>query len=96
MTILRPAETTQTITIIPRYDVASISVKLRNESQATAETFENVDTTYGNGYMTFDIRKSVKEGENYEIELIDNETIIFRGKCFSTDATDLENYKINQ
>ena len=46
--------------------------------------------------MTFQINKEVSEGENYEIELIDNQTIIFRGKCFSTDETDLENYKINQ
>ena len=96
MTIFRPADATQTVTIIPRYDVATISVKLRNESKATAETFENVSTTYGNGYLTFNILKEVKEGENYEIELTDNETIIFRGKCFSTDEIDLENYKINQ
>ena len=96
MTILRPSETTQSVTIIPRYDVTTISVNLRNESKATGETFENVDTTYGNGYMTFEINKEVSEGENYEIELIDNETILFRGKCFATDETDLENYKINK
>lgn len=82
--------------IIPRYNVSTIGVNLRNEGKATTETFNNIETTYSNGYMTFEISKEVKEGENYEIELVDNETVIFRGKCFATDQTDLENYKINQ
>jgi hypothetical protein len=96
MTILRPSESTQTITIIPRYDVDNITLKLRDESKATVETFTDLSTYYNNGYLSFSFDKTVVEGGSYELEILDDETVIFRGKAFATDETDLENYKINQ
>lgn len=95
MIIFRPSETEQSITIIPRYEVETVTVKLRNEGKATDETFADISTMYNNGYLSFDITKTVSEGDTYEIEVLDNETVLFRGKAFATDETDLENYKIN-
>ena len=40
MIIFRPSETTQTVTIIPRYGSDLVTLKIRNESKATEETFE--------------------------------------------------------
>jgi len=36
-----------------------------------------------------------KEGGTYEIEVFDTmENLLFRGKAFATDVTDLQNYKL--
>ena len=95
MTILRPALTTQTITIIPRYDVETVSLSLLNEETQVDNSF-TVSTTYANGYMTIQIALAVKESEQFNLEVKDNNTVLFRGKAFATDETDLENYKISK
>ena len=96
MIIFRPSEETQTVTIIPRYEAGLVTLKIRDESKATEETFEDLTTTYSFGYLTFEFTKTVSEGSTFEFEILDNENILFRGKAFATDETDLQNYKINQ
>jgi hypothetical protein len=95
MIILRPSETTQTMTIIPRYEVDLVTLIIRNESKATEETFEDLTATYSYGYLTFEFEKTVTEGSTFEFEVLNNLNVIYRGKAFATDAEDLENYKIN-
>lgn len=96
MIIFRPENQTQTLTVIPRYNSDLVAVRLRNESKASEENFNNINTSYLNGYMTLAIDKSVSEAESYELEITDAESqnILFRGKAFATDVVDLENYKI--
>lgn len=94
MTILNPNNTTHNIVIIPRYDVENITLILRNEETDVTEEFD-LFSTYANGYMTIELEKEVKEGENFEIEVRDINVILFRGKVFCTEQTDLENYKNN-
>jgi hypothetical protein len=96
MIIFRPSEETQTVTIIPRYEAGLVTLKIRDESKATEETFEDLTTTYSFGYLTFEFTKTVTEGSTFEFEVLDNENTLFRGKAFATDQTDLQNYKINQ
>jgi hypothetical protein len=96
MIIFRPSEKTQTVTIIPRYDVNLVTLKIRDESKATEETFDDLTATYSFGYLTFEFTKTVTEGSTFEFEVLDNENTLFRGKAFATDQTDLQNYKINQ
>ena len=96
MIIFRPDNQTQTIVVIPRYNVESVDVDLRNESKATSEIFTEISTSYANGYMTLSITKNVLEAESYELQITSTETqeVLFRGKAFATDVVDLENYKI--
>lgn len=96
MIIFRPSEETQTVTIIPRYEAGLVTLKIRDESKATEETFENLTASYSFGYLTFEFTKTVSEGSTFEFEVLDNENTLFRGKAFATDQTDLQNYKINQ
>ena len=96
MIIFKPENQTQTITVIPRYNAELVDINLRNESKATSELFEEVSTSYANGYMTLSIDKNVLEAESYELQITSSETqdVLFRGKAFATDVVDLQNYKI--
>ena len=96
MIIFRPSEETQTVTIIPRYKAGLVTLKIRDESKATEETFDDLTASYSFGYLTFEFTKTVTEGSTFEFEVLNNENILFRGKAFATDQTDLQNYKINQ
>lgn len=94
MIILRPALETQNITIIPRYAADTVTVSLRNKM--TQEIIEDeVNATYENGYMNFSISLQPNDKEDFEINVYDGETLLYRGKCFATDQTDLENYKLS-
>lgn len=121
MVILKPSEATHSITIIPRINASAISIVIKNESKNTTETIEDISTTFVNGYLTFEITKTVLEQESFEysvfsydpltadstlffadstkltadmIEYLAN-NLLFRGKAFATNQTDLQNYKIN-
>ena len=96
MVILKPSEATHSITIIPRINASEISIVIKNESKNTTETIEDIETTFLNGYLTFEITKTVLEQESFEYAVygIDSE-LLFRGKAFATNQTDLQNYKIN-
>jgi hypothetical protein len=96
MVILKPSEATHSITIIPRLNASTISIVIKNESKNTTETIEDISTTFLNGYLTFEITKTVLEQESFEYSIynLDSE-LLFRGKAFATNQTDLQNYKIN-
>lgn len=95
MTILRPALENQTITVIPRYEVENATLILYNKQTNSINSIE-VETTYSNGYLTFSFDLTCKEAESYDIELKDGEIVLFRGKAFATDETDLQNYKMSK
>ena len=49
-----------------------------------------------NGYLTFEITKTVLEQESFEYAVYNLDSdLLFRGKAFATNQTDLQNYKIN-
>lgn len=95
MTILRPNLSTQTITIIPRYDIPSVSISLLNEETQFNNLF-TCSTSYGNGYMTISFELTVLETESFNLEVKDGNVVLFRGKAFATDETNLENYKLSK
>jgi len=96
MVILKPENTTHSITIIPRINASEISIVIKNESKNTTETIEDIETTFLNGYLTFEITKTVLEQESFEYAVYDLDSeLLFRGKAFATNQTDLQNYKIN-
>lgn len=97
MVILRPENSTHSITIIPRLNAEAISIVIKNESKNTTETITDISTTFVNGYLIFEITKTVLEQESFEYAVynfLDSE-LLFRGKAFATNQTDLQNYKIN-
>lgn len=95
MTILRPSLETQSITIIPRYDVENVTLTLTNELTQDVNTY-TTSTSYSNGYMTIQFDLTVYEMDSFNLEVKDGDTVLFRGKAFATDETDLENYKMSK
>jgi len=121
MVILKPENTTHSITIIPRLNSGSIAIVMKNESKNTTETFYDIETSYSSGYLTFEINKTVSESESFEYSVYSfdqltadttifsadstlinadmtvylGNNLLFRGKAFATNQTDLQNYKIN-
>jgi hypothetical protein len=96
MVILKPENAVHSITIIPRVDAGIISIVIKNESKGTTETINDIETTFSNGYLTFEITKTVLEQESFEYAVYDIDSeLLFRGKAFATNQTDLQNYKIN-
>ena len=96
MTILRPSLETQSITVIPRYDALLVDITLLNEETQVLNTFNDITTVYLNGYMTVEFELTVKEAESFNLEIKDSTNVLFRGKAFATDETDLENYKLSK
>ena len=96
MVILKPENAVHSITIIARKNEPTISIVIKNESKNTTETIEDIETTFLNGYLTFEITKTVLEQESFEYAVYDIDSeLLFRGKAFATNQTDLQNYKIN-
>jgi len=121
MVILKPENTTHSITIIPRLNSGSIAIVMKNESKNTTETFYDIETSYSSGYLTFEINKTVSESESFEYSVYSfdqltadttifsadstlinadmtvylGNNLLFRGKAFATNQSDLQNYKIN-
>lgn len=87
MVILNPENTTHEITIIPRVNVPSISIVLKNESKNTTETFDNISTTYSSGYLTFEIEKTVLEQESFEYSVYSYSPLTADSTLFSADST---------
>jgi hypothetical protein len=120
MVIIRPENIQHFFTIIARENPAAITIVLKNESKSEIEIFNNIDANYNFNYLTFEINKTVLEGESFEYAVYENEpltadttlftvdntfitadittfygnNLIFRGKAFATNQTDLQNYKI--
>ena len=96
MVILKPENAVHSITVIPRINASAISIVIKNESKNTTETIEDISTTFVNGYLTFELEKTVLEQESFEYAVYNLDSkLLFRGKAFATNQTDLQNYKIN-
>lgn len=95
MIIFRPSSTTQTFTIIPRYNAENVTVIIKNKELDNVDVI-TTSTTFLNGYMTISINYNVKEDYSYNIEIKDSETVIYRDVAYATDETDLQNYKISK
>jgi hypothetical protein len=46
--------------------------------------------------MTIEFDLTVYEMDSFNLEVKDGDTVLFRGKAFATDETDLENYKMSK
>lgn len=89
MVILRPDNTIHQITIIPRLNSSSVSIVMKNESKGTTEVFDNIETTYSSGYLTFEINKTVVESESFEYSVYAYDSLTADSILYSVDSTKL-------
>lgn len=94
MEVVLPQSTPQTLTIIPRYNSATVSVKIREENTDKTEVQSIPTTTYTDGYLSFDVAFDFREGNSYELEVSNADGLMWRGKAFATSQTP-QDYKLN-
>jgi hypothetical protein len=96
MKVLNPLNTEHEIILIPRvYPVGNITLNLYNEESDEILTYE-IMPLITDGLMYLSFTETFINKSNYRIVILDDTDIIYRGKLFITDQTDLENYKITK
>ena len=97
MNIINPNIAEQSISILPRgYDaLLPTAIVFTNEDTAKETIIPSEQTRYISNELVLDLLTDIfSEGERYTMEVLQNTALIFRGKAFVTEFTDI-NYSIN-
>lgn len=97
MEIIKTLTSEQQIKIIPRELLNSVRLYLVDKEQESNVIDEVINVTNVNEFMVVPFTANFfKEGRKYFIKIYnDLNQRIWQGEAFCTDATDLQNYKIN-
>jgi hypothetical protein len=97
MNIINPNEVTNSLSIHPRgFDsLEPVAIVFTNEDTTKETIIPSSLSRYVSNELVLDVlTDGFSEGERYTFEVLQNATIIFRGKAFVTEFTDI-NYSIN-
>lgn len=75
-------------------DLDGLTVYLTDESANTAQEI-NPKVTEANGYTYLEAEYDLTEGVFYELKVVLDGQVIYRGKVFCTAQTDYEKYTVN-
>ncbi len=96
MKVLSPLNTEHQLVIIPRfYFEGEITMGLYNEETSNTLTYYLTPITE-NGYVYISFKQEFINNSNFQIKIISNNGIAYRGKLFVTNQTDLQEYKITK
>lgn len=94
MQVFKPSNLSHVLKFISRNDSTHIVLKIRNELRNT-ETEIEITGVISNNIFTGVFNYNFNEGGSYEIEVTDIlENLLYRGKAFATNETNLQNYKL--
>lgn len=96
MKVLNSSDTNHEIIFIPRYYFdGDITMELYNEE--TSETLSFVLTPITiDGYVYINFTQAFDNNSNFQIKMLSGTEIVYRGKLFVTNQTDLQEYKITK
>ena len=86
MKVLSTSTEEQTLKVIPREYVASVTLKLRDDSTNEVTT-ANVNTVTDKDYLSLSYSFNLKEGRYYNLTLLNGTEVIYLDKIFCTDQT---------
>jgi len=97
MKVLKPADNpNHTLRIVPRSYPANAILFIRHKISEETYQSQNITGTNDNGHYEFNFVYDFLESGQYDFYLNDTEgNLLHRNSIFATDATDLQNYKIN-
>lgn len=96
MKVLNSANTSHEIVFIPRYYFdGDITMELYNEETSETLTFTLTPITI-DGYVYINFDQEFDNNSNFQIKMLSDDVIVYRGKLFVTDQTDLQEYKITK
>ena len=99
MIILSDTAAEQTFTIIPRFKTSgSLDFTFTNETQNKVSNTFAYAGTYANGVLTINTTFSpvLKLNTFYSITVFSGLELLWRGRAFVTDQTELPKYSINE
>lgn len=94
MKVLTTSPSNQTLKIIPREYVSTVTLKLRDDSTNEVTT-ATVSTTTDKDYMVISYTFSLVEGHFYDLTILSGSDVIYLDRVFCTDQTidqDTNNY----
>lgn len=86
MKVLSTSTQPQTLKVIPRQYVGTITLKLRDDSTNEVTT-ANINTVTDKDYLTITYAFNLKEGRYYDLTLLNGTEVIYLDKIFCTDQT---------
>jgi hypothetical protein len=96
MNVLQPTNNAQTLTFIPRYQVATVDIFLFDKFKDKNYTFTGITATYQNGLMSIEISHDFKEGDTYSYQVNDPDgKLLFRGQIYIT-AQDTQEFDLTK
>lgn len=96
MKVLNSANTNHEIILIPRfYFEGEITMELYNEETSETLTYTLTPVTT-EGYVYISFTQEFDNNSNFQIKILVENEIAYRGKLFVTNQTDLQEYKITK
>jgi hypothetical protein len=95
MKVLTTSTSDQTLKIIPREYVSTVTLKLRDDSTNEVTTLNDITTSTDKDYMLISYGFNLVEGHFYDLTILSGSNIIYLDKIFCTDQTidqDTNNY----
>jgi len=92
--VLKEIGTAQTVRFIPTRRSSGTSLILKNETTNASTTY-SITTTATSYYSTFSKILTLKEGNFYEMTILDGAELVYRDKVFCTNQT-IATYSINK
>jgi hypothetical protein len=92
--VLKEIGTAQTVRFIPTRRSSGTSLILKNETTNASTTY-SITTSATSYYSTFSKILILKEGNFYEMTILDGAELVYRDKVFCTNQT-IATYSINK
>jgi len=96
MKVLSPNDIEHELILIPRFNITGdVVMELYNEetSQTISQTLTPITI---DGYVYIDFEQTFVNNSNFQIKILSNDEVVYRGKLFITDQTDLQQYEITK
>lgn len=96
MKVFLPVGTSQNLSVMPRANASEVDLTIRQELKDVTTVFNNISTSFSDGYLTIPFSHPFVEGETYELTVTDSSdgSLLWRGRGFVTSQTP-QNYKEN-
>ena len=95
MNILTTSNTAQELYIIPRRYVELVDLYIFDENKRTT-TEMSVTSSIHNGSMLIEETFDLEEGSFYTIRVKEGTEILYTGRVFCTDETELDEYQMTE
>lgn len=96
MKVINPDLGVYLFEFIPRrYDIENLSFEIVNELRNSVITQNITYNQTNKGYLSFLFDASVLENNShYTIKILSDDEVVYRGKIYTTNETDLQNYSL--